>query len=63
VLESIAVRLGAPSVPEHAMRFDGSVCSERRAGDERRHEVGVRAVTDLGAHATGTVVLTLPAGA
>ena len=61
VLESIAVRLGAPSVPGHAMRFDGSVSSERRDGDERRLEVGVRAVTDLGAHATGTVVLTLPA--
>lgn len=44
------------------MRFDGSVSSERRDGDDRRLEVAVRAVTDLGAHATGTVVLTLPVG-
>jgi acyl dehydratase len=63
VLERIAVRLGAPSVPGHPMRFDGSVRSERRAGDERRLEIAVQAVTDLGAHATGTVVLTLPADA
>ena len=63
VLERMAVRLGAPSVPGHPMRFDGAVRSERRDGDERRLEIAVRAVTDLGAHATGTVVLTLPAGA
>lgn len=59
-LERIAVRLGAPSVPGHPMRFDGSVQTERRDAHERRVEVAVRAVTDLGAHATGTVVLTLP---
>lgn len=62
MVERISVRLGAPSVPGHPLRFSGEVTGDRSDGDVQRRELAVRAVTDLGAHATGTVALTLPRG-
>ena len=62
MLERISVRLGAPSVPGHPLHFSGEVTGDRPDGDVQRQELAVRAVTDLGAHATGTVALTLPRG-
>ncbi len=62
MLRRIAIRLGAPAVPGRPLRFSGAVGADRRDGDERVLELAVRAENDLGAHATGTVVLTLPVG-
>jgi len=59
-LRSIAIRLGAPAVPAKLLRFRGQVIGDRAEGDERVLEVMVQAANDLGNHATGTVVLTLP---
>jgi acyl dehydratase len=59
-LRSIAIRLGGPAVPGYVLRFTGRVAAERDEGDDRFVEVAVRAANDLGDHATGTVVLTLP---
>ena len=59
-LRSIAIRLGAPSIPGTTLRFTGRVASERREGGERVVEIALRAANELGDHATGTVVLSLP---
>ncbi len=60
MVRSIAIRLGGPAVPGQDLRFSGEVSSTRREGDERVVEVAIRAGTELGDHATGTVVVTLP---
>ena len=56
----IAIRLGAPCIPGAVLRFTGRVTDHRIEGDRRHVEVTMRAATDLGDHATGTVDLTLP---
>jgi acyl dehydratase len=60
-LRGISIRLGGPAIPGLMLRFTGQVSAERREGDERHLEVGVRAANDLGDHASGTVTLSLPA--
>ena len=60
MLRSIAIRLGAPAIPGKPLRFSGQVAAVREAGDECVLEVAVRAANELGDHATGAVVLTLP---
>jgi acyl dehydratase len=59
-LEKIAIRLGAPAIPGLVLRFSGEVSKREESGDESRLVVSVRAVNDLGEHASGTVTLTLP---
>jgi len=61
-LRSIAIRLGAPAVPGKTLRFSGQVARSVDRGGERLLEIAVHAANDLGPHATGTVLLTLPAG-
>ena len=62
-LERIAVRLGAPTIPGHTLRFSGEVTTVAARDDGIGEvEVAVRLSNDLGDHATGTVTLTLPAG-
>ncbi|MSO17397.1 MAG: acyl dehydratase [Acidimicrobiia bacterium] len=60
MVHSIAIRLGAPAVPGHPLSFSGRVISESASAGERTVEVAVRAANDLGDHATGTVVFSLP---
>ena len=60
IVRRIAIRLGAPAIPGKTLRFSGHVAAKREAGDECVLELAVRAANDLGDHATGTVVLTLP---
>jgi acyl dehydratase len=60
MLKNISIRLGAPAVPGKPLRFTGEVASTSQEGEECRVEVAIRAANDLGDHATGTVVLTLP---
>ena len=59
-VRKIAIRLGAPAVPGMALRFTGEVTSASDEGDERVIEIAVRAANDLGDHATGSVIMTLP---
>lgn len=59
-VRSIKIRLGAPAIPGQALRFTGRVEEVKDEGDERVIEVAVRAANDLGDHATGTVVVSLP---
>jgi len=56
----IAIRLGAPAVPGKPLRFTGQVTGLRDEGDQRVIEVTIRAANELGDHATGTVVVSLP---
>jgi acyl dehydratase len=60
MVRKIAIRLGAPAVPGQPLRFSGQVTKAADEGDECVIEVAVRAANDLGDHATGTVVVTLP---
>ena len=61
MLRSISIRLGGPAVPGYILRFTGRVVGEHREEDERVVEVAIRAANELGDHATGSVMLTLPA--
>jgi acyl dehydratase len=60
MVRKIAIRLGGPAVPGQPLRFTGQVVQTSQEGNERVVEVAVRAANDLGDHATGTVVLSLP---
>jgi acyl dehydratase len=60
IVRKIAIRLGAPAVPGQPLRFTGQVTETRTEGDECVVEVAVRVANDLGDHATGSVVLSLP---
>ncbi len=60
MIRSIAIRLGAPAVPGQALRFTGQVERTSHEAEECVVEVALRAANDLGEHATGTVVVSLP---
>ena len=60
MVRAIRIRLGGPAIPGQALRFTGEVSSVQEENDERLIEVAVRAANDLGDHATGHVVLSLP---
>lgn len=60
MVRSIAIRLGAPAVPGQPLRFTGQVARTSREGNEWVVEVAIRAANELGDHATGSVVLSLP---
>ena len=62
MVRSIAIRLGAPAVPGKDLRFNGEVSSVVSEGDECVAEVAIQVANELGDHATGTVVVTLPIG-
>jgi acyl dehydratase len=61
MVRKIAIRLGGPAIPGQPLRFSGQITSLSQQGDECVVEVSVRAANDLGDHATGTVVVGLPA--
>jgi hypothetical protein len=61
MLRSIKIRLGAPAVPGKPLRFSGRVAQKSEGKGEHVYEVAVRVANDLGDHATGTVVVSLPA--
>lgn len=60
MIRKIAIRLGGPAIPGQPLRFSGHVTQMSNEGDECVIEVTVRAANDLGDHATGTVVVSLP---
>ena len=60
MVRSIKIRLGAQAVPNQPLRFTGQVTGKSLERDECVVEVAIRAANELGDHATGTVVLTLP---
>lgn len=63
MIRKIAIRLGAPAIPGQPLRFTGQIAKTSTEGNECVIEVAVRAANDLGDHATGTVVVSLPGGA
>jgi acyl dehydratase len=60
IVKSIKIRLGAPAIPGKPLRFSGRVTGKSEAGDECVLELAVCLANDLGDHATGSVVVTLP---
>ena len=59
-LLGIQIRLGGPATPGTTLRFSGEVVRETQEGDERVLQIALKAVNELGMHASGTVDLTLP---
>lgn len=64
VLESVAIRLGAPNYPGDTMRLTGSVTAVGGPRGDGRGvvTVAVRGANRLGDHVTGTVEVALPVG-
>ena len=62
MIRKIAIRLGVPAVPGQPLRFTGQVTQTDEEDGECVAEVAIRAANDLGDHATGTVVVSLPLG-
>lgn len=60
MLQSISIRLGAPAIPDKVLRFTGEISDTREEAGLGVVAVAVRVANDLGDHATGTVVLSLP---
>jgi len=59
VIQSVAIRLGAPNYPGDTMTLTGTVTAK----DAGVVEVQVRGANSLGDHVTGTVRVALPTGA
>ena len=62
MVRNISIRLGAPAVPGQPLRFTGRVGQVTEEGDECVVQLAIRAANDLGDHATGTGVLSVPLG-
>ena len=60
MVRKIAIRLGVPAIPGQPLRFTGQVAGKTETSDECTVELEIRAANDLGDHAIGTAVLTLP---
>lgn len=61
MLKRLSIRLGVPVFPESTLTFTGTVSAVTSTGDDVEVEVTFRAATELGDHATGTAVVSLPA--
>lgn len=62
MIRQISIRLGVPAAPRKVLRFTGEVTRVTDEPEERLIELAVRVANDLGDHATGSVVLSLPRG-
>ena len=62
MVRKIAIRLGAPAIPGQPLRFTGQVAAINEEEDDCKVELAVRAANDLGDHATGTVIVSIPLG-
>lgn len=62
MIRQISIRLGVPAVPHKVLRFTGEVTRVTDEPEERLIELAIRVANDLGDHATGSVVLSLPRG-
>ena len=61
-IRNINIRLGVPAIPNQALSFTGEVLGKSEEGDEYVLEISVKVSNDMGDHATGTAVLTMPKG-
>ena len=59
-VKNISIRLGVPAIPNKNLVFTGEVLSKTDNGDESDIEVSLKATNELGDHATGTVLISLP---
>jgi acyl dehydratase len=60
MLRKLSIRLGAPSFPGSALTFKGSVAKKWKVDGEGLVEVAFTGTNDLGAHVSGTAVLSFP---
>ena len=61
MLKRLSIRLGVPVFPKSTLTFTGAVSAVTSTGADVDVEVTFRAATELGDHATGTAVVSLPA--
>lgn len=61
-VRNINIKLGVPAVPHQTLRFTGEVIDKAESNGKVEITVSVVAANDAGNHATGSAVITLPAG-
>lgn len=59
LVRKLSIRLGAPVFPGSVLRITGTIESVEAFDEGVRATVALRAVTDIGDHATGTAVVDL----
>lgn len=59
-IRNINIRLGVPAIPNQALNFSGEVLTVTEEGDECVVEISVKVSNEMGDHATGTAILTVP---
>jgi acyl dehydratase len=59
MIKRLSVRLGVPAYPNDPLRFEGSVADKSSADGEGLVEVTFKGTNSLGAHVSGTAVLSL----
>jgi len=60
MVRKISIRLGVPAIPGQSLHFTGRVSQATKQADECLVEVAIRAANELGDHATGSVVVSVP---
>lgn len=61
LVRSLSIRLGVPVHPGSTLRFTGTVTAVEPGDDERLVHIDLRAANEMGDHASGTAVVSLPA--
>lgn len=60
MIKNISIRLGVPAIPNQLLSFSGAVLNKSVEADECVVEVSVKACNEMGDHASGTVVFSVP---
>ncbi len=60
MIKNINIRLGVPAIPNQLLSFSGEVLSKSVEADGCVVEVSVKASNEMGDHASGTVVFSVP---
>ncbi|UXA20072.1 MaoC family dehydratase [Mycobacterium sp. SMC-4] len=63
MVKKLSIRLGVPAYPNDPLRFEGKVTDKTSTDNEGLIEVSFTGTNSLGAHVTGTAVLSLLDGA
>jgi len=61
LVRSLSIRLGVPVHPGSTLRFTGTVTAVEPGDDEQLVHIDLRAANEMGDHASGTAVVSLPA--
>ena len=60
LVKNIKIRLGVAAIPNQELRFSGEVLAKTERCDECMVEVSIKVANEIGDHATGTAVVSVP---